>query len=318
MNFHSIRPPGPENATAESEDTCHLRLRHHARPAGARRTTARQFGRRTHEGGQGNKLKGGRVLMRVVVDLNRCQGYAQCVFLAPDVFELHGEEALLYDLEPGRRRASAGAAGRGGVPGAGDRGGAAGRGGATGRGSGGRDGMSIELAVGAAVEEFRRSGRIVIVGCLARRAPRRRGVARGGLPGTPDHHRGRAVRAVRPPSAVEAGAARVGACRSHRVAAHAGGRRRVAARGGGDRAGSGHPAGAAGRRRAGRVRPPADRHRRTRPPLVQRRGGRAGRGVHHPHPRRRGRAAGRVGGPPRAGAGHRLGVHRLRGGLGLP
>jgi ferredoxin len=38
--------------------------------------------------------------MRVVVDLNRCQGYAQCVFLAPDVFELHGEEALLYDLNP--------------------------------------------------------------------------------------------------------------------------------------------------------------------------------------------------------------------------
>ncbi|WP_431961692.1 ferredoxin [Actinacidiphila sp. bgisy160] len=34
--------------------------------------------------------------MRVVVDLTRCQGYAQCVFLAPDVFELHGEEALLY------------------------------------------------------------------------------------------------------------------------------------------------------------------------------------------------------------------------------
>lgn len=35
--------------------------------------------------------------MRVVVDLTRCQGYAQCVFLAPDVFQLHGEEALLYD-----------------------------------------------------------------------------------------------------------------------------------------------------------------------------------------------------------------------------
>ena len=45
-------------------------------------------------------LEGGRVLMRVVVDLNRCQGYAQCVFLAPDVFELHGEEAVLYDLNP--------------------------------------------------------------------------------------------------------------------------------------------------------------------------------------------------------------------------
>ena len=38
--------------------------------------------------------------MRIVVDLNRCQGYAQCVFLAPDVFELAGEEALLYDPNP--------------------------------------------------------------------------------------------------------------------------------------------------------------------------------------------------------------------------
>ncbi|WP_433428102.1 ferredoxin [Nonomuraea sp. CA-141351] len=35
--------------------------------------------------------------MRIVVDLTRCQGYAQCVFLAPKVFHLHGEEALLYD-----------------------------------------------------------------------------------------------------------------------------------------------------------------------------------------------------------------------------
>jgi ferredoxin len=35
--------------------------------------------------------------MRIVVDLTRCQGYAQCVFLAPEVFELHGEEALLYN-----------------------------------------------------------------------------------------------------------------------------------------------------------------------------------------------------------------------------
>ncbi|MEV8326256.1 ferredoxin [Kitasatospora sp. NPDC059811] len=34
--------------------------------------------------------------MKIVVDLNRCQGYAQCAFLAPRVFELHGEEALLY------------------------------------------------------------------------------------------------------------------------------------------------------------------------------------------------------------------------------
>jgi len=34
--------------------------------------------------------------MRIVVDLTSCQAYAQCVFLAPQVFELHGEEALLY------------------------------------------------------------------------------------------------------------------------------------------------------------------------------------------------------------------------------
>jgi ferredoxin len=38
-----------------------------------------------------------RVEMQIVVDLSRCQGYAQCVFLAPEVFELHGDEALLYN-----------------------------------------------------------------------------------------------------------------------------------------------------------------------------------------------------------------------------
>ncbi|MEU8995528.1 ferredoxin [Streptomyces caniferus] len=34
--------------------------------------------------------------MNIVVDLNRCQGYAQCAFLAPRVFTMHGEEALMY------------------------------------------------------------------------------------------------------------------------------------------------------------------------------------------------------------------------------
>lgn len=34
--------------------------------------------------------------MKIVVDLNRCQCYAQCAFLAPNVFEIHGEEALMY------------------------------------------------------------------------------------------------------------------------------------------------------------------------------------------------------------------------------
>jgi ferredoxin len=38
--------------------------------------------------------------IRVVVDLNRCQAYAQCCFMAPDVFRLRGEEALWYDPAP--------------------------------------------------------------------------------------------------------------------------------------------------------------------------------------------------------------------------
>ena len=38
--------------------------------------------------------------MRIVVDLNRCLGYAQCVPLAPEVLQLHGEEALMYDPNP--------------------------------------------------------------------------------------------------------------------------------------------------------------------------------------------------------------------------
>lgn len=42
--------------------------------------------------------------MRIVVDLNRCEGYAQCAFLAPDVFAMHGQEALMYDPGPGEDR----------------------------------------------------------------------------------------------------------------------------------------------------------------------------------------------------------------------
>ncbi|MGC9666507.1 FAD-dependent oxidoreductase [Planosporangium sp. 12N6] len=38
--------------------------------------------------------------MRVVVNLTRCQAYAQCAFLAPDVFQLRGTEALMYDPQP--------------------------------------------------------------------------------------------------------------------------------------------------------------------------------------------------------------------------
>ena len=38
--------------------------------------------------------------MRILVDLNKCQLYAQCCFLAPDVFRLEGEEVLSYHPAP--------------------------------------------------------------------------------------------------------------------------------------------------------------------------------------------------------------------------
>jgi ferredoxin len=38
--------------------------------------------------------------MKIVVDLNRCESYAQCCFAAPTVFQLHGEASLEYDPAP--------------------------------------------------------------------------------------------------------------------------------------------------------------------------------------------------------------------------
>jgi ferredoxin len=38
--------------------------------------------------------------MRVLVDLNRCESYGQCVFAAPTVFRFHDEETLEYDYGP--------------------------------------------------------------------------------------------------------------------------------------------------------------------------------------------------------------------------
>ncbi len=38
--------------------------------------------------------------MRIAVDLTLCQGYAQCAFLAPEVFQFAGDEALMYVPEP--------------------------------------------------------------------------------------------------------------------------------------------------------------------------------------------------------------------------
>ena len=38
-------------------------------------------------------------MIRIVVDLNRCQAYGQCCFAAPSVFKLQGE-SLVYDPSP--------------------------------------------------------------------------------------------------------------------------------------------------------------------------------------------------------------------------
>jgi ferredoxin len=38
--------------------------------------------------------------MRIVIDLNKCLGYAQCIPLAPKVLQLNGEEAVVYDPNP--------------------------------------------------------------------------------------------------------------------------------------------------------------------------------------------------------------------------
>jgi ferredoxin len=57
----------------------------------------------TIRAGAGDTLRSARrrnVNMRIVIDLNRCQGYAQCIPLAPDILKLHGEEAVMYDPNP--------------------------------------------------------------------------------------------------------------------------------------------------------------------------------------------------------------------------
>ncbi|GEP07459.1 ferredoxin [Methylobacterium oxalidis] len=38
--------------------------------------------------------------LRVSVDLNRCQAYAQCCYAAPRHFRIEGREALFYDPAP--------------------------------------------------------------------------------------------------------------------------------------------------------------------------------------------------------------------------
>jgi 3-phenylpropionate/trans-cinnamate dioxygenase ferredoxin reductase component len=96
--------------------------------------------------------------MKLVVDLTRCQGYAQCAFLAPSAFTMHGDgEALLYDPDPSDelrervRRAAAACPVQAIVL---DRGAA----------ENGQRAAAAAARHGSADEEFLRNGRIVIVG----------------------------------------------------------------------------------------------------------------------------------------------------------
>ncbi|KQS84089.1 ferredoxin [Methylobacterium sp. PvP062] len=41
--------------------------------------------------------------LRVSVDLNLCQAYAQCCYAAPRHFRIEGHEALFYDPAPAAR-----------------------------------------------------------------------------------------------------------------------------------------------------------------------------------------------------------------------
>lgn len=39
-------------------------------------------------------------MMRIIVDLNRCQSYGQCCFASPTVFRFHNGESLEFDPAP--------------------------------------------------------------------------------------------------------------------------------------------------------------------------------------------------------------------------
>ena len=150
--------------------------------------------------------------MRIVVDLNRCLGYAQCVPLAPEVLQLNGEEALAYDPNPDESQRQQVAARGGVVPGAGDH---------RGDGSpvGPDDPMSTHPLIDELVRTFKAEGRIVIVGASLAGLRCRGSPAGRGLHRIADAHRRRGARTLRPAAAVQAGAQGVGAGRQHQAAA---------------------------------------------------------------------------------------------------
>src|SRR5258708_35265661 len=127
--------------------------------------------------------------MKVLVDLTRCQGYAQCAFAAPDVFTIRDDEALLYDPAPDDAqrakivRAAAAcpvqaiALEPSGWPGRED--------------DRQRPGTLAQAAAGGSAEAFRRTGRVVIVGAALAGLRARPGRRPGGLTGPPARDGGR-------------------------------------------------------------------------------------------------------------------------------
>src|SRR5262245_17035397 len=139
--------------------------------------------------------------MRVQVNLARCQLYAQCIFAAPEVFGLRGEDTLEFDPRPDRaRRAQVLRAARacpvqaievGWVDDADEPGPARSR---------GRERAALPSLTPVWPGRDRRR--------LAGRPPRGRDVARVRLPRPPDRARRRAVPPLRSPGALEAGPGR--------------------------------------------------------------------------------------------------------------
>ncbi|MFD0585872.1 ferredoxin [Dactylosporangium darangshiense] len=107
------------------------------------------------------------------MNLTRCEGYAQCAFLAPAVFRMRGAEALVYDAEPDDaqrdrvlRAAAACPVQAILIDGIGNREAAAPAmlSAATSPGPARPSGSVASARRTAAIEAFRRDGRIVIVG----------------------------------------------------------------------------------------------------------------------------------------------------------
>ena len=108
------------------------------------------------------------------------------------------------------------------------------------------DSTPIDSTLDAALEEFKGSGRIVIVGASLAGLRAAETLREEGFRGHLTIIGDEPYEPYDRPATLEAGPEGGGAGRPHRATAPAGDRRRLAARGGGDRTGSLHQAGAPG------------------------------------------------------------------------